>query len=107
MVSVMPADPAASTPSASPSEAWRAGWPASFRALIELWPAADALAGDIGVHPGVVRGWKFRDSIPSAWWVEVERAAKRRGFAAVTLVVLARLAAARRDRPDGQARLGG
>lgn len=65
----------------------------SFADIIGLWESADSAAADIGERPATVRKWKQRNRIPSEYWVAVVTAAQARGFAAVTLELLAQLAA--------------
>ena len=65
----------------------------SFADVIDLWPSAEALAGDIGVRPGLPPVWKHRRAIPSKHWLAVAEAAARRGIAGVTVDALAALAA--------------
>ncbi len=67
-----------------------------FRAVINLWKPAEALAADLGQRGGTVRQWRARNFIPPEHWNGVVDAAIRRGFAAVTLALLASLAAKRR-----------
>jgi hypothetical protein len=70
--------------------------PATFSAIIGLWPSAADFARDVGVSNVVsVRVWKHRDHIPSDKWAVVVKAADQRGFSGVTLELLASLAAKR------------
>lgn len=65
----------------------------SWAAVIELWPSAAELGRDLGgVMDVTARAWKAR-GIPGEYWEGVVAAAARRGFAAVTLELLSRLAA--------------
>ncbi len=78
----------------------------SFADVIDLWPSAEALAGDIGVRPGLPPVWKHRRAIPSKHWLAVAEAAAQRGIAGVTVDALAALAADTRTgaRPRERAR---
>lgn len=62
--------------------------PQDFRDIIDLWPSAAYLAGEIGASPGLVASWKHRNSIPPKWWEKIERAALRRGIDGVSWNVL-------------------
>lgn len=67
--------------------------PASFRAIIDLWPSREAMSADVGggLTNWAVIKWYKRDSIPSAWWPRVLSTEKARE-AALTLDLLSRLA---------------
>lgn len=65
----------------------------SFSDLIELWETSEALALDVGESGTNVRAWKYRQNIPSPYWVRVVGAARRRAFHEVTYELLARIAA--------------
>jgi hypothetical protein len=71
----------------------------TFSDIIALWGTATALGRDIGESGVTVRAWRNRDSIPSAKWRNVVRAAQRRGFKGVTVNLLAKLAHERHGRP--------
>jgi hypothetical protein len=64
----------------------------SFRSIIDLWPSADAMAGEIGAGVAAVRKWAQRDRIPAEWWSAV-LAAPRVKKAKVTAELMADLAA--------------
>ena len=65
----------------------------SFSEIIRLWPADDALAGEVGATKEQVKKWRLRDSVPSGWWQPLVDAARKRRFKSVTYQELARLAA--------------
>ena len=64
----------------------------SFRSIIDLWPSADAMAGEIGAGVAAVRKWSQRDRIPAEWWSAV-LATPRVRQARVTAELMALLAA--------------
>ena len=64
----------------------------SFRSIIDLWPSADAMAGEIGAGVAAVRKWSQRDRIPAEWWSDV-LAAPRVKKAHITAELMAMLAA--------------
>jgi hypothetical protein len=65
--------------------------PKTFAEIIDLWPTAIALAGEVGVTDIVVRAWKRR-GIPGEYWARIVAAAKDKPFASlITLELLARL----------------
>jgi len=64
----------------------------SFRSIIDLWPSADAMAGEIGAGVAAVRKWAQRDRIPAEWWSAV-LAAPRVRKARITAELMAKLAA--------------
>jgi len=66
---------------------------ATFSDIIALWPTAEAFAADVSVSGVLARQWRRRNNIPSAHWVRVVEAARARGFADVTLELLAGIAA--------------
>ena len=51
-----------------------------YRDLIAMWPSKRALALDIGAKLKTVELWHHRDSIPASWWLELIKAADRRGI---------------------------
>ena len=53
-----------------------------------LWPSDADLGRDIGVPYSTVAAWKQRRSIPVAYWREIIRAARRRGFQEITADLL-------------------
>lgn len=63
-----------------------------FAKVIDLWPTAGHMAGDIGVAKFTTQAWKKR-GIPSCYWIEIVAAAERRGYVGVTLDRLAFLSA--------------
>lgn len=65
--------------------------PASFIAVIGLWPTVEAMAIDLQIHSQVVRQWKARDSIPSPFWAAIleTRVARRERLTAMLFVQLA------------------
>ena len=65
----------------------------TFRQIIAHWPTARELADDVGATKGAVKQWRLRDSIPKEYWLDVERAARRRGIEGVTIFVMAEAAA--------------
>lgn len=68
----------------------------SFADIVEAWPSAVALAADVRVTPVTARAWKAR-GIPAEYWSDVVQAAVKRNIQGVSLAVLARLAAGRRN----------
>jgi hypothetical protein len=74
-----------------------------FRAVISLWKPVENLADDIGQKGGTVRQWRLRNFIPPEHWSDVVAAARLRGFAGVTLELLAAFAARRRSQQTGSA----
>jgi len=66
--------------------------------LIEQFGGAAQMATEIDVPANTIRQWAARDSIPAWCWQAIVEAAKRRSIEAVTLEVLADLAA--RARPS-------
>tara|TARA_R100001086_G_scaffold101968_1_gene51200 strand:- start:425 stop:664 length:240 start_codon:yes stop_codon:yes gene_type:complete len=52
----------------------------SFRAVIDAFPDRKALADSAGVEPGIVRMWRYRNSIPARHWYELTVEAKRQGI---------------------------
>lgn len=67
----------------------------SFQDVIDLWPTRAALADDIGVSRVRVSTWRHRDSIPGEFWRRIVKAAKRNGYASVTVDCLARISEGR------------
>lgn len=68
----------------------------TFPDILAKWPSLASLAGDLGLPVKNVRRWEDIGSIPSEWFVAVERAAEVRGIAGVTIQSLAHAAHARR-----------
>lgn len=68
----------------------------TFLDIIALWPSSHELADDLGLPVKNVRRWIDIGSIPSEWFVSVERAAKARGLRTVNLKVLSQAAHDRR-----------
>lgn len=60
-------------------------------AIIDLWPTAEDLARDIGADGGLVRAWRWRNSIPGRYILAVAEAAEKRGFVEATLDKIVRL----------------
>lgn len=76
----------------------------SFGDIIGLWTSAEEYGQDVGECGGLARQWKRRDKIPDHKWKATVQAAQRRGFAGVTLELLADLAAEKeRKRPASEA----
>jgi hypothetical protein len=67
-----------------------------MKAVIELWPSAEAMAADIGEKGVTVRAWKQRENIPADRDLKLIEAAGRRGIG-LTLEHLARLRAGQTD----------
>lgn len=67
--------------------------------LIGCWPSAEVLAADVGEKAVTVRGWKFRNAVPTRSWLAVVESARKHGIEGVTLEFLARLAGAKRSAP--------
>ncbi len=63
----------------------------SFRAVIGLWPSAEAMAAEIGAGPFAARKWATRNRIPDDWWSAVlaSPTAQAAGVTADLLVELA------------------
>lgn len=72
----------------------------TYAQIISKWETCSDLASDLGVSAGLVRAWRHRDKIPSAYWLDVARAAEGRGFKGVTLDALATIAASGRESED-------
>lgn len=68
----------------------------TFVNVIDKWPSTKALALDIGAEPNTVKQWRKRKSIPAAFWLPMEQAARRKGIEGVTLFTLAEIAASDR-----------
>lgn len=66
----------------------------TFADVVQKWPSVAALSRDIGRSPNVVKQWRRRASIPPEYWLDVERAARRRGIEGVTVFAMAEIAAA-------------
>lgn len=77
-----------------------------FRPVIALWSSMGELAGDIGEAYVTVQQWHWRDSIPTAHFPKIVKAArerslshedqgKRKAFAKITLDHLVTLAGQR------------
>ena len=64
----------------------------TFPDVISKWPNAGELARDIKLTRGAVKQWRRRGSIPPEYWLEIERAARRRGIDGVTVFALAEMA---------------
>lgn len=62
--------------------------------IINLWPSAVAYAADIGTTPVNARAFRRR-GIPSRHWQATVAAAAARGYAGVSMELLASLAARR------------
>ena len=60
----------------------------SHAQLLALWPTRAALARDLGLAYVTVQGWSVRNNIPRARWTDLVRAARKRGFASVTVQAL-------------------
>lgn len=69
--------------------------PTTFQEILDYWPSLRALADDLEVGIYRVRKWRARNSIPPEHWTAVVTAARARALP-VELVILARIAAARR-----------
>lgn len=65
----------------------------SFSELIDCFGGAAQMASEIDVPANTIRQWAARDSIPAWSWQGIVEAAKRRSIEAVTLELLASLAA--------------
>jgi len=73
----------------------------SFKALIEAF-GAKRLADAVGVPPGHVRIWSYRNSIPAAHYGPVVRAGLELSVSGVTFEELSRLAAKRQGNPPSR-----
>jgi len=62
-----------------------------YKQIIDKWPSVAALAADLQVKRWTVQKWRWRNSIPAAWWAEIESAAKKRGIS-VDINQLAKIA---------------
>lgn len=66
---------------------------ASIADVIDLWPTIGDFATDVGCGYEAARQMRRRDSIPAGYWLRVTTAAERRGYARVSLKLLAELVA--------------
>lgn len=71
--------------------------------VIDLWPSAAAMYGDVRLFAGdkkvSVRSWKIMHTIPPAFFDAVIAAAEMRGFEGVTYLLLTELyKASKRER---------
>jgi hypothetical protein len=64
----------------------------SFADIVRQWPSMGEMAADMQQQYDTIRKWRDRDSIPSAMWFDLLRAAKRRKIvlSAEDLILLAR-----------------
>ena len=64
----------------------------SFTDVIGLWPTIVAFAADMQVEYDTARKWKDRNHVPSSYWFNLLRAARRRKIKidAADLVIIAR-----------------
>ena len=69
----------------------------TFSDIINRWPSAEEFASGIHVTGGRVRQWRRRNRLPSEFWLDVVEDAASRGYADVTLEVLASIAAKSRS----------
>ncbi len=67
-----------------------------MKAVIDLWPSAEALADDLDEKGVTVRAWKQRENIPADRDLKLIAAASKRGIG-LTLEHLARLRAGQTD----------
>jgi hypothetical protein len=67
----------------------------TYRDVISKWHRVSDLAADIEQKPATVQAWKARDNIRPQYWLDIVKAAQRRGFYSVTLETLAKIAEAR------------
>jgi hypothetical protein len=70
--------------------------PPVFAPIFNRWPALADFARDVGCPAKTAREWVRNDSIPSAWFAAVVRAALSRGFPEITADYLAVIAERRR-----------
>lgn len=63
-----------------------------FRAVMDLWPNLVEFSEEVGAGYSLCSKWRQRNKIPSEYWMDVVKAAKRRRFR-VTNDLLARIAA--------------
>lgn len=75
---------------------------AFFEPIIRRWESVPAFCADVGCSEPVARQWIRGDSIPAAWFAPVARAGLKRGFAEITLEMLADRAERRRLVRDAQ-----
>lgn len=66
--------------------------PASFRAIIDLWPSPDDMAADLEAGRWAVPKWRTRNSIPAEWWQRL-LSTDRAKTAGVTADLLTEMAA--------------
>lgn len=64
----------------------------TFIDVINRWPTVVSFASDTGTDVKTAYKWRKRNSIPSAAWLSVIAAAKKRKFTDVTVDRLARIA---------------
>lgn len=65
--------------------------PASFRAIIDLWPTRKVFAQDLKVGESAAKLMYFRDNIHSSHWQRLIEAAKTRRLKGITLDLLVSL----------------
>lgn len=68
----------------------------TFLDIIDRWPSPQDLAADLDLPAKNVRRWVDIGSIPSEWFVAVEKAARNRGFRDINIKALAAAAHERR-----------
>jgi hypothetical protein len=63
----------------------------SFRDVVALWPAPEALAAEVGATHWAVHKWRHRNAIPAEWWLPILKTetARRHALNAETLAKLA------------------
>lgn len=64
--------------------------------IVDLWPKQADFAADCGVKWMTVYQWRQRNKIPPEYWAALVRAAKRKGFPAITEKLLAEMTAAKK-----------
>lgn len=72
----------------------------SFSAIISSLGGAAALARKLGEKDVTVRAWALRESVPSAYWVQIEEIARELGQIDITVTSLAVLKARRATRTN-------
>ena len=65
----------------------------TFQTLIDQWPTLADFARDVRAPYERARKWRERNSIPSKYWPDIVRAARRQGVPGATIESLAMMAA--------------
>lgn len=76
----------------------------NFSDVINRWPSLTAFAADIRVGYVTAQVMRYRNSIAPSHWLDVVRAAERRGYHDVTLDLLVHLKSGRKAARRGDFR---